>query len=169
MIESFIVESSDNRLKITIPVKLNWALLGLFTAALAVWVGMLITVIIYLIGGRSSSFVLTVILLIWMLIWFWFGRFLWRRWQYHAATREILFIDSDQIVLRRPLSVLGITTTYDRNHVSPFYFSDNHRCPAFDYAFLHVYFGRSLDDAAAANLIRDLNLRLFPEEEGSNC
>ena len=147
--ESYIVESSDNRLKITIPIKLNWALLALFTVALAVWVGMLITVIIYLIGGQSSSFVLTAILLVWMLVWFWFGRFLWRRWQYHAAAREILFIDNEQIVLRRPFSILGITTTYDRNHISPFYYSANHQCPAFDYAYLHVYFGRSLEEAAA--------------------
>jgi hypothetical protein len=162
--EQYSFETAGNRLKITIPVKLNWPLLALFSAALVVWAGMILTVTIYLLTGRSSSFVLTAILLIWILIWLWFGRFLWNRWQYHAATREILFIDDEQIIHRRPVSIFGNTTSYDRQHISSFYYSGRHRCPAFDYAYLHVYFGRSMKEDAADILIAQLNELLFPEE-----
>ena len=156
-------EESNERLKISIPVKINWVLLLLFTLALAVWVGMILVVAIYLIRGMSSSFILTAMLLIWMLVWFWFGRFLWSRWQYQAATREILFVDDEQIIIRRPVSILGSTKSYDRSHLDSFYFSDRNQSPAFDYGYLHVYFGKSLSQESAGSLIDYLNARLFPE------
>jgi hypothetical protein len=62
------------------------------------------------------------------------------------------------------VSILGLTWVYDRSHVSRLYFSDQHHCPAFDYAYLHVYFGRSLAEPAARQLIDDLNGRYFPDE-----
>jgi hypothetical protein len=159
----YSIEESIDRLKISIPVKINWVLLLLFTLALAVWLGMILVVAIYLIRGMSSSFVLTAILLIWMLVWLWFGRFLWSRWQYQAATREILFVDEEQVIVRRPLSILGSTKSYDRHHLSPFYFSDRNQSAAFDYAYLHVYFGKSLSQESAGLLIDNLNARIFPE------
>lgn len=162
--EGFSIEEQGERLKIVIPFGLSWPTFVLHTVAVLVWLGMLIAVLVYLLRGLSSSFVLTVILLIWLLIWLWFGRFLWARWQYNAASREILFIDPEQIILRRPVSILGLTWTYDRSHVSRFYYSDQHDCPAFDYAYLHVYFGRSLPEEQAMYLIRELNGRYFPEE-----
>lgn len=156
-------EETPQRLKVVIPINVGWLPLALHTVALLVWVGMLVIVLVYLFGGRSNSFVLTTLLLVWLLIWLWFGRFLWRRWQYHVATREILFIDEEQLVLRRPVSLLGLTTAYDFQNVSPFYFSDKHSCPAFDYAYLHVYFGRSLPADQARELVAELNKRCFPE------
>jgi hypothetical protein len=126
---------------------------------------MLAVVVVYLLRGMSSGFVLTVLLLIWMGIWFWFGRFLWSRWQYHAANREILFIDEEQVIIRRPVSILGITTSYDLRHVSPFYYSERHNCPAFDYAYYHVYFAHGLPAEAAHELIAQLNGRYFPDED----
>jgi hypothetical protein len=160
----FIFEEGERRLKVVIPFGMRWPAFVLHSLAILVWLGMLVAVVVYLLRGLSSSFVLTVILVIWLLIWFWFGRFLWTRWQYHAANREILFIDSEQIILRRPVSILGLTWSYDMSHVSRLYYSDQHRCPAFDYAYLHVYFGRSLSVQQAEKLIEELNRRYFPEE-----
>lgn len=162
-------EESNGRLKVVIPVPYNWWLLGLYTTGLVVWLAMLGAVLIYLLRGLSSSFVLTIILVLWLIVWIWFGRFLFGRWQYYATNREILFIDDEQLILRRPVSIFGLTNSYDIDHVSPFYFSDKHSCPAFDYAFLHVYFAQSLGQDQAMELINHLNQWCFPEivgEEG---
>jgi hypothetical protein len=158
-----IFEENEQRLKVILPLGRNWLMLALHTLALMVWLVMLAAVFFYLLDGRSSSIVLTVILLLWMVIWLWFGRFLWTRWQYHAASREILFIEPEQLVIRRPVSILGLTWAYDMDHISRLYFSERHRCPAFDYAYQHVYFGRSLAEAQASELIEELNGRCFPE------
>lgn len=156
-------EESNERLKVVIPVRFNWWLFGLYTLGLVIWLAMLIAVLVYLLRGLSSSFVLTLILILWIIVWFWFGRFLSGRWQYYATKREILFIDGEQLILRRPVSIFGLTDSYDIRHVSPFYFSERHSCPAFDYAFLHVYFGQSLAQKQALELVEHLNQRCFPE------
>lgn len=157
-----IFEESAERLKITIPAKSNRLMRFVYSVSLVVWLGMLILVVSYVLRGLSSSFVLTALLVLWTIIWLWFGRFLWRRWQYYAANREILFIESEQIIVRRPVSILGQTTAYDFAHVSPFYYSEQHGCPAFDYAFLHVYFGQDLSEEAGRELVIMLNGKYFP-------
>jgi hypothetical protein len=162
---SLLYEVSPERLKVTIPLKVNWILFTLHSLGLAVWLVMVWLVITYLFRGLSNSFVLTVLILLWLAFWLWFGRFLWNRWQFFAANREILFIDKEQLIVRRPMSIFGITNAYDMKYVSPFYYSDKHNCVAFDYAYAHVYFGHSLDETAAKAFIADLNRRYFPEEE----
>lgn len=157
------IEESEEKLKVTLPVERNAGIFALFSAALLVWIGMLIVVLTYLISGSSSSIVLTAILIAWVFVWLWFGRFLWNRWQYFAARREIIFVDSEQIIIRRPVSILGQTTSYDRQHVGEFYMSNRHSCPAFDYAYLHVYFGQSLGQKEAESLVAELNTRLYGE------
>jgi hypothetical protein len=161
--EGVTFEESNGRLKVVIPVRFNWLLFGLYTFGLVIWLVMLVAVLTYLLRGLSSSIVLTFILILWLIVWFWFGRFLTNRWQYQAANREILFINGKELIHRRPVSIFGLTNSYDIRHVSPFYFSENHSCPAFDYAFTHVYFGQSLDQQQAKELIDDLNQRYFPE------
>ena len=156
---------NEERLKLVIPIQVNWLLVILYTASILIWLGMFALVLVYLIRGLSSSWVLTAILLFWLLVWLGFGRFLWTRWQYHVATREILYIEKDQIIVRRPVSLLGLTTSYDMGHVSPFYYSEKHSCPAFDYAYLHVYFGRGLTEDQTKELIAELNSRYFPDDE----
>lgn len=160
-----VFEESPERLKVTIPVKVSWILFTLHTVGLAVWLVMVWLVFRYLFLGLSNSFVLTVLILIWLAFWLWFGRFLFNRWQYYAANREILFIDEEQLIVRRPMSILGITNVYDINYVSPFYYSDKHHCLAFDYAYAHVYFGHSLDESASKAFVADMNARYFPDED----
>jgi hypothetical protein len=162
-IKDVTFEESNGRLKVVIPVRFTWWLFGLYTFGLIVWLAMLVAVLIYLLRGLSSSFVLTLILILWLIVWFWFGRFLSGRWQFHAANREILFIDDEQLILRRPVSIFGLTDSYDIHHVSPFYFSQRHSCPAFDYAFTHVYFGQCLAQEQALELIDHMNQWCFPE------
>ncbi|MFZ0548482.1 MAG: hypothetical protein WAM60_23745 [Candidatus Promineifilaceae bacterium] len=163
--QGVLFEESPERLKVTIPVKVNWVLFSLHSLALGIWLVMVALIIIYLVQGLSNSFVLTLLILLWTVLWLWFGRFLWNRWQYYAANREILFIDKEQLIVRRPMSILGITNAYDFKYVSPFYYSDNHHCVAFDYAYAHVYFGQSLEEPAARAFIAEINGRYFPEEE----
>jgi len=164
--KGFFLEEGERRLKVVIPFGIHGLAFGLHSLALLVWLGMLVAVLVYLLRGLSSSFVLTAILIIWLLIWLWFGRFLWARWQYNAASREVLFVDEEQIILRRPVSILGLTWSYDMSHVSRVYYSDQHNCLAFDYAYLHVYFGRALSEPQAKELMEELNRRYFPKEPG---
>jgi hypothetical protein len=164
MTTSDTIEELEDSLKVTVPIERNWGLLILFSFTLIVWLGMLIIILTYLIGRSSSSIVQTVILIIWVLVWLRFGRFLWNRWQYFAANREILFVDQEQVVIRRPVSILGHTTTYDRQHIGEFYISERHQCPTFDYAYLNVYFGQSLAMEEAEALVGELNARLFKDD-----
>jgi hypothetical protein len=165
--QTILFDETPERLKITIPVKVNWIIFTLHTLGLAVWLVMVWLVFSYLFRGLSNSFVLTALILMWLAFWLWFGRFLFNRWQYYAANREILFIDKEQLIVRRPMSILGITNAYDINYVSPFYYSDKHNCVAFDYAYAHVYFGHSLGETAAKAFIADINERYFPDDEDS--
>jgi hypothetical protein len=160
-------EQGTDRLKVVISLPSRAPLLLVYSAALIAWLVMLFVVGRFLFSSFGQNAVLTVLLFIWTLAWLFFGRFLWRRWQHSAATREILFVDRESIVLRRPVSILGLTASYDRGHVGPFYYSDSQRCPAFDYAYSHVYFGQGLPESAGRRLVRDLNARLFPGETGA--
>jgi hypothetical protein len=162
-----LIEYDDalDRTKITIFFARKWGYLTLFSSVLIIWLAMLTGILAYLVGGYSPSIVLTFFLLIWLAIWLVFGRFLWKRWQYSAAGREILFIDQEQLIIRRPVSILGITDAYDMAHISPFYYSDTHNCPAFDYAYLHVYFGHQLSHEDAMQIINEVNPRWFPEPD----
>jgi len=160
-----VIEEKPEWLKVTLPERRNWLLLSLFSITLLAWLGMLGWIVYFLISERGLGGVLIALLLLWLAVWLWFGRFLWTRWQYYAADRELLFINPDQLIVRRPVSILGITDNYDLRYVSAFYYSDKHGCPAFDYAFQHVYFGQHLTVAEAEELIAELNRRYFPDEE----
>jgi hypothetical protein len=155
-------EPTPGRLKVVLPKTVNWLTAGLFSLLLVIWLAMVIVVAVFLLGGQLQDFIRLVLIIIWLVIWLWFGRTLWARWQSVIANREILIIDGDQLILRRPVSLLGTTRAYDLSHVSPFYFSERHGCPTFDYAYLHVYFGRSLDEEEARYVVDELNRRYFP-------
>ncbi|MFN2190107.1 MAG: hypothetical protein ACK2T3_15180 [Candidatus Promineifilaceae bacterium] len=156
-------DSSINRMKITISSSRKWRYLSLFSALLIAWIIMFVAIMVYLLGAFSPSILITLLLLFWLVIWLFFGRYLWRRWLFFAASRELLFIDDEQLVYRRPVSLLGHTAAYDLAHVTPFYFSDVHNCLAFDYAYLHVYFGYDLPRESAEALIAEVNQQWFPD------
>jgi hypothetical protein len=161
------LEENQERLKISWPLQRPYLLFALFSLALVVWLVMLTGMSIYLVrdimpAGERFTFVFSVMLIIWLLVWLWFGRVLTHRWQYVAANREIMFINQTQLILRRPVSIFGITDAYDMQHVSPFYLSEKYNCPVFDYGFQHIYFGQALPQEEARTLIAMLNGRFFP-------
>jgi hypothetical protein len=166
-------EETPERLKVTIPVRRklsNWVFLALYTVMLAVWVGgFFYGISAYTRNVRASSaggsfiFVLTLLVILMLLVWLWFGRrFIWRWWQYHMANREILFINKDMLIVRRPVSILGLTDAYDMKHLSPLYWSDKYNCLAFDYGARGVLFGTTLPQRDAQWLLLRLNDRYFP-------
>lgn len=166
-IENIQFEENNERLKAMLPVKTHWIFLLLYSVMLLVWIGMFIFGFVFTwrmaFSGERFAFVFTVMLLLLFYPLYLLGKMVWGQWQYYAANREILFVYKETIILRRPVSIFGITTAYDRAHVTPFYFSEKHNCPAFDYGHQHVYFGNDLPADPAARLIGYLNARYFPQ------
>jgi hypothetical protein len=158
-------EERTEWLKVILPGQRNWILFALHTVLLATWLITFIWIVGYLWRESGLGFVMISLLVLWLLVWLWFGRKLWNMWQYHAADREILFINKAQLIVRRPVSILGPTDTYDMRYVGPFYYSEKHRGPAFDYAFQHVYFGHNLSESEAKALTLALNQRFFPDAD----
>ncbi|MCA9916992.1 MAG: hypothetical protein KC445_03525 [Anaerolineales bacterium] len=165
-IENIQFEENNERLKVVMPAQKRWIYFGLYSIMLLAWVGMAVFGVIYTvriaISGERFAFVFTVMLLGLLYLLYRLGKMVWEQWQYYAANREILFIHKEMMILRRPVSIFGITTAYDRTHVTPFYMSDKHHCPAFDYGHQHVYFGHDLPADPAARLIGYLNARYHP-------
>ena len=159
-------EQSPERLTIVLPVKRQWVWFALFSVLVLVWLVGLIWGVVFTIrdvafSGEWCAFAFTVMLLIWLYMWYRLGKILWNQWQYYTADREILFINKETLIIRRPVSILGITDAYDMAHVSPFFYSDEHNCPAFNYGSQRVYFGRSLEEEAAKRLADTINRLYF--------
>ncbi len=155
-------EEKPEWLKVVLPVRRKSLLFALLSLLMMFWLAALVAMILVMFRERFD-FLLNLMLVIWLFFWYLLGRTLWRYWQFYAANREILFINPEQLIVRRPVSILGITDSYDMSHVSPFYLSDKHDCPAFDYAFQHVYFGQGLVEEEMRQLISALNSRYFPD------
>lgn len=163
-------ERADERLKIVMPAERNPTFFGLYTVLMLVWLGVTVWMLILLFGtslsGLSTTFLVVwiIILLIWAYIWFRLGRSVWHWWQFYAATREILFVDEEILIIRRPLSILGVTDAYGMEHVSPFYYSEKYDAVAFDYGSRGGLFGRGLEREDAEALLAALNRLYFPDE-----
>jgi hypothetical protein len=160
------LEDTGDRLKATLPVRRNWPWLFLFSLMLILWVIGLIWGIIFTIrdiafSGERYAIVFTIMLLIWLYIWYRLGKIVWKQWQYYVAGREILFIDKERLIIRRPVSLLGITDAYDFDYVSPFFHSEKHACPGFDYGKQRIYFGQGLPGESSRQLVNFLNERYF--------
>jgi hypothetical protein len=168
-IENIQFEENKERLKIVLPVKKQWIYLVLYTIMLLLWVSMFIYGLIFTwqiaFSGERFAFVFTVMLVGLLYLLFRLGKVVWGQWQFYAANREILFVHPEMLIVRRPVSIFGITTAYDRTHVTPFYYSDKHSCPAFDYGHQHVYFGHDLLADPARRLIGYLNARYYPHRD----
>ena len=166
MISDVRFEQTPQRLKIVLPTKRNWPLLAIYSILEITWVIMLIGGLVFLIrvafSGERYAFVFALMLLVLLLILFRFGRFLSRQWANYAANREILFINREELIHRRPISIWGNTDTYDMQHVTPFYLSDKPPALAFDYGYRHVFVGEALRPEARAGLRQFLNSAYFP-------
>ncbi|MFN2106753.1 MAG: hypothetical protein ACK2UJ_17900 [Candidatus Promineifilaceae bacterium] len=155
-------EQTPERVKIVLPAQRRPLWLLVYSVLLVIWLVGLIWGIVFTIkdvafSGERYAIVFTIMLLIWLYIWYRLGRLLWEQWQSFAARREILFVESDRLIIRRPVSLLGITDAFNMEHVSRFYFSEEELCPGFDYGSRRIYFGRGLDEPSARLLIKTLN------------
>lgn len=149
-----------------LPVKRNWLWFGLFTVLVIMWVVGLVWAAVFIIrdiafSGERFAIVFTIMLLIWLYVWYRLGKILWRQWQYYTADREILFINKQRLIVRRPVSILGITDAYDMKYVSPFFYSEEHACPGFEYGRRRIYFGQGLAQPEAEQLVKTINRLYF--------
>ncbi|MDT8307232.1 MAG: hypothetical protein RRC07_14970 [Anaerolineae bacterium] len=162
------VEETGDRLKVVLPLRRQWPFLLVYSVLLVTWLVVTVWMLVLLFQtqrGSMSTFFLVVwalILLVWAFLWYRLGRFVWRWWQYYAATREIVFVDPSLLIVRRPLSLLGVTDAYAMEHVTPFYYSEQHAAIAFDYGTRGATFGQGLPKQDARQLIAALNRRFFP-------
>ncbi len=167
-IEGVSFDESAERLKVILPLRRQWPFLATYSAIMLTWVIVTVWMLVRLFQtsrGQMSLFYVIVwalILLVWAYLWYRLGRFVWRWWQYYAADREILFINRELLIIRRPLSLLGVTDSYAMEHVSPFYYSEKHEAIAFDYGSRGGLFGQALTLDSAQRLIAALNRRFFP-------
>ncbi|MCL4868541.1 MAG: hypothetical protein KJ063_06225 [Anaerolineae bacterium] len=162
-------EENENRLKIILPVKRSPFYVGLYTALLLIWAAATIWVIIqaFDIPQRdiplTSKITLFFIWAVWMAVWLWLGRRIWRWWQFNIADREILFLNKEELIVRRPVSILGLTDVYDLKHVEPFVYDEKFNSLAFKYGSRFVLCGLGLTLTETQALISWLNRRFFPE------
>jgi hypothetical protein len=168
MIRGVHFEKTPDRLKAVLPAKRNWWWFALFSILVLIWLvglvwGIIFTVRDIAFSGERFALVFTIMLLVWLYIWYRLGKILWKQWQFYAADREILFVEKERLIVRRPVSILGITDAYDMNHVSPFFYSEEQHAPAFSYGHQRVYFGHGLDQASARQFVRAVNRVAFPD------
>jgi hypothetical protein len=163
-------EQSPERLKVVMPVKRHWTYAAIYSLLYLVWIAMMVAGVVYVIriafSGERYAFVFTIILLALGYIFFRFGGFIRRQWAYYLAPREILFINKERLILRRPISVWGITDAYDMKHVSPFSMSEAGDAIAFNYGSRKVHFAEALLPEARRLLAKTLNGRFFPDHDG---
>lgn len=166
MISDVHFEQTPERLKIVLPIRRKWPYLVLYSTLMVVWVGMLVWGLIFLVqvlrSGESYRFVFAVMILILMLIFYRFGRFLRRQWAHFFSGREVIFINVEELIVRRPVSIWGNTDVYDMQYVTPFYESDVPPALVFDYGNRHIHIGEALTPEARAALGQFLNQIYFP-------
>jgi len=170
--QRIIFEENDERTKVTIPLERQTLYWILYTSMLVVWVVGSVWGAAVVIGfiregnfGFSGLYLVAyfIILLLVAIFWFYLGRKVWTQWQYFAANREILFFYPDRLIVRRPVSLLGVTDAYAREHVSRFSMDDKLNCPAFDYGNYRIPVGMTLPEDEGEALISELNQRFYPD------
>ncbi len=172
MTDRISIEENAERVKIVIPLKRIWPFWWTYSLLLLVWIGSTIwgvsTLIGYAIGGDygfTGLFLLAwiIILILIAALWFWLGSMVWKRWQYYTAGREILFFYPDKLIVRRPLSLMGVTDAYDRLYVSPLHFDDRIQAAVFDYGSYRIPVGSTLTPPEAGALVDLVNSRFYPD------
>ena len=170
--ENITIEEEEQWQKIVMPAEKNTGLFIFYTFCLVLWVVMMGLMIYGLFQPFPierpfvSNLVFRLLLLAWMGVWYWFARrFLWGFWQYYAANREILFINKEEFIVRRPVSLLGVTNVYDMKHIEAVYFDDKQKNPTMQYGVQPVKFGQALSPKEGVELISMLMHRHFPHLE----
>lgn len=167
-IEGVTFDENEERLKVAFPVRRHRLFLSLYTVLLLVWLGVTGWMLYLLFAADISQLGLTflvvwiLILLVWAYVWYRLGRNIWRWWQYYMATRELLLIDAETLVVHRPFFFLGVTDAYAREHISPFRYDEEEEAIAFAYGARAGKFAAGLAETPARRLVATLNRRFFP-------
>ncbi len=174
--ETIKIEELEEWQKFVMPAKRNWGLFLFYSIAMIVWLGMLIYIFFGLFRpfeiDRPFIFRLVWRLLLagWLIVWYLFARrFLWRFWQYYAASREVLLLNKEEFIIRRPLSLLGITDVYDMQHINSVRYDAEKMAIAFQYGVRPIHFGEALTAQEGNALVAAINHRYFQKnrlEEG---
>lgn len=172
MLERITIEENSDRTKITVPLKRDWPFWITYTTMLIGWVGGTIwslsaLLAIWQTGSYQQidpAFLAAYVIILVLLAggWYWVGKKVWRGWQYNASNREILFFYSDKLIVRRPVSLLGVTEAYDMQYVTPFRFDEKVSSLTFDYGTYRVPVGGTLSEEESSALGNIINDRFFP-------
>lgn len=160
-------EENDERLKVVLPVSRNWILLVIYSLLLIVGLVLAIGGIIYGVqiatSGQRLSVLFSVMIFFLVLLLYPLIKYVFRQWQYYVTNREIIFVNDEEMIIRRPVSILGITKVYDRNYIKPIAFSEKYNALAFYYGSQPVLFANGLPSSQTTPLASYLNERYFPE------
>lgn len=166
MISDVHFEQTAERLKIVLPVRRKWPFLIIYSLLALAWVVMLVWGVIFLVqilfSGQSYRFLFALMIVILLLILLRFGKFLMRQLAQFLSNREVIFINREELIVRRPVSIWGNTDVYDMAHVTHIYEAESPRALAFDYGYRHIYVGEALAADARQALMRHLNQTYFP-------
>ncbi|MFK7805260.1 MAG: hypothetical protein AB8G95_26750 [Anaerolineae bacterium] len=177
MTERIVFEENDERVKVIIPIERQPLYWGLYSSMLFVWVAGSIWGVVTILNffrqgnfGFSGVYLVAYLFILFLvaIFWFYLGRKVWTQWQYFSATREILFFYPERLIVRRPVSLLGITDAYAREHVSRFSLDSKLNCPAFDYGNFRIPVGMTLPVDEGKALISEINSRFYaniPEDD----
>ncbi|MEM7333252.1 MAG: hypothetical protein AAF490_14275 [Chloroflexota bacterium] len=160
-------EENNERLKVTLPVSRNWILLITYTVLLITGIVLTIGGIVFgfrvAFSGERFAFWFTTFIIFFLLIMYPLVKYIFQQWQYHVTNREIVFVNAEEMIIRRPVSILGITTTYDRSYVQPIVYSEKYKALAFYYGSQPILFANGLPSSQTSPLADYLNERYFPD------
>lgn len=154
-------KTDPDKLTIILPIKRNWLLLTVLTIALIVWIGMTISIFVFLFQ-EWRGWILSVMLVVWLFIWYFVGRTLWDRWKYYAADQEHLYFEKDILILHRQAFVFSITDGYDRQYVKPLHINEQTQSLSFAYGSRRIDFGYNISQEEIPTLIKTANQFYFP-------
>ena len=158
-------EENDERLKITLPVRRNRILFGVYSVVMIVCLVLMVWGLLFTarmaFSGERFAIVFTIMLLLLLLMLFYFMRFVWRQWQYYASPREILFINKEMLIVRRPISILGLTDAYDMKYVQPLRYDEKYGGVVFHYGSQPRLFALGLAKEQVAEMVVYVNGRFF--------
>jgi hypothetical protein len=164
----------DERLKVVMPLARNQPYTVIYATLLIVWIAATVVLLALLVQQpiRSMEFVYILVYLlivaVWAYVWYRLGKHVMRYLGYYGATREILFVNERTLIIRRPLSLLGVTDAYDMAHVGLFHYDESQHAIGFDYGSRSGLFGSGLDRTGAEQLADYLNKRYFPGRDSSD-
>jgi hypothetical protein len=170
--DNILIEEEERWQKVIMPAEKSTFLFIFYSIAMILWAISTIWIIYQIFQplGIDRPFMTKAIYrLIWfglLVTWYWFAKnFLWGFWQYYAANREILFINEEEFIIRRPVSLLGVTNVYDMKHIEAIYHDEEKDSPTLQYGVQPVHFGQALSTKEGIELISMLTHRHFSHLE----